>query len=129
MTTKEIAKGLVERCRQGKNNEAISAFYDPNIITYEADPSMPPSNGLAAVEAGAAWREENMVVHDRTLTGPYLNGDQFAVGFVYDVTHKPSGKRSILDEMALYRVSDGKVVEARFFYNTSMTCAEGTGNE
>lgn len=30
---------------------------------------------------------------------------------------KPTGKRQSMEEMALYTVKDGKVVEEHFFYN------------
>ena len=43
-----------------------------------------------------------------------MNGDQFAVRFALDVT--PSGgARMTMEEVALYTVRDGKIVEERFF--------------
>ena len=38
------------------------------------------------------------------------------VRFKYDVTNKPSGRRMIMDELALYQVKDGKIVREEFFY-------------
>jgi hypothetical protein len=35
MPTAEIAKGLVELCRQGKNIEAIEKYYSENIVSVE----------------------------------------------------------------------------------------------
>ena len=45
-----------------------------------------------------------------------LNGDQFAVRFHFDVTVKETGERRVMDEVGLYTVRNGKIVEERFFY-------------
>ena len=46
-----------------------------------------------------------------------LNGDDFTVRFVMDVTDKDSGQRMTMDEVALYRLKGGKIAEERFFYS------------
>jgi ketosteroid isomerase-like protein len=33
-------------------------------------------------------------------------------------THKPSGQRSKMSELAVYEVKDGKIVKEQFFYDT-----------
>ena len=42
--------------------------------------------------------------------------DAFAVIFRMDVTFKPTGARSKMDEVATYTVADGRIVEERFYY-------------
>ena len=51
------------------------------------------------------------------VEGPYVNGDDFTVRFVMDVTDKDSGQRMTMDEVALYRLKGGKIAEERFFYS------------
>ena len=41
---------------------------------------------------------------------PFVNGDQFAVKFQFDVTPKATGARATLDEVVLYTVPDRKSV-------------------
>jgi ketosteroid isomerase-like protein len=48
--------------------------------------------------------------------GPFINGDEFAVRFVMDLTFKETGDRRQMDEIAFYRLKDGKIAEERFFY-------------
>lgn len=60
---------------------------------------------------------DNHQVHEANVTGPWPNGDQFIVGFKYDITFKPSGKRFVMEEMALYTVKDGRIAREDFFYN------------
>ncbi|MEO7522381.1 MAG: nuclear transport factor 2 family protein [Gemmatimonas sp.] len=123
MTTMEIATQLVELCRQGKNGEALDTLYADDVVSVEA--MAPPggqqeSHGLAAVKGKSEWWVANHEIHSATVTGPWPHGDRFVVGFQYDITNKPSGKRMTLDEVALYTVGNGKIVRDEFFYDTGM---------
>lgn len=51
---------------------------------------------------------ENYEVNSAEVNGPFVGGDQFAVQYVFDTTFKPTGQRSVMTEMALYQVKDGK---------------------
>jgi ketosteroid isomerase-like protein len=55
-------------------------------------------------------------VHDFEVTGPFVNGDQFVVGFKMDLTPKSTGERTTMDEVGVYTIRDGKIAEERFFY-------------
>jgi ketosteroid isomerase-like protein len=71
--------------------------------------------GRKAVEAKGEWWYANHEVHNAKVEGPYVHGDQFVVRFTMEVT--PNGKsRLSLDEVGLYTVQDGKIVEERFFF-------------
>ena len=87
MTVKEIAAELVALCRAGKNDEAIARFYAEDIVSTEAMGPNPVSTGLAAIQAKSEWFKSAMEVHSATVNGPFINGDQFAVEFNYDVTN------------------------------------------
>jgi hypothetical protein len=49
--------------------------------------------------------------------GPYVHGHQFVVRFSMDITPKGES-RMTMDEVGLYTVMEGKIVEERFFYGT-----------
>jgi ketosteroid isomerase-like protein len=119
MSTIEIANKLVELCRQGRNLEA-KALYAEHAVSVEA--FAPPgaqkaSQGLAAIRAKSEWWVANHEVHSAHVAGPWPNEDRFIVGFQFDVTHKPSGQRMKMEEMALYTVEKGQIVREEFFYN------------
>jgi ketosteroid isomerase-like protein len=119
MSTIEIANKLVELCRQGRNMEA-KALYAEHAVSVEA--FAPPgaqkaSQGLAAIRAKSEWWVANHEVHSADVAGPWPNEDRFIVGFQFDVTHKPSGQRMKMEEMALYTVERGQIVREEFFYN------------
>lgn len=120
MNANDIGKKLVQLCKEGKNDESINTLYAQNVVSVEA--GAPPgmdrvSNGLDAVRAKSKWWNENHDIHKAETFGPYPHGDdRFAVRFVYDITHKPSGKRLTMDEVAVFTVANDKVVKEEFFY-------------
>ena len=120
MNTMEIATKLVSLCKQGENLSAIAALYADDAVSIEAA-AMPDGqrevSGKAAIEAKNRWWMDNHEVHAGSITGPWPHGDRFIVGFNYDVTHKPSGKRMQLDEAALYTIQHGRIVREEFFYD------------
>ena len=119
MNTLEIADKLVELCKQGRNHEA-KAFYADDAVSVEAfaPPGMQrESVGLAAIEAKGKWWRDNHEIHSFVVAGPWPHDPCFIVGFQYDVTHKPSGKRMKMEEMGLYTIANGKIVREEFFYS------------
>jgi ketosteroid isomerase-like protein len=123
MTTqvREVADELVELCRQGKNLEAVDRFYSPDIVSTEAAEmgGMPRVvRGQAGVRAkNEAWVKDTKV-HSSELRGPFPHGeDQFAVYAQYEVTPKTTGKKMKMEEVGVYTVRNGKIVEERFFYS------------
>lgn len=119
MTTNEVANTLVKLCSQGKFEEATRQLYSPQIVSMEA--GAPPggsreSKGIDAVIAKGKWWAENHDVHSSIVEGPLVAGAHFSVAFKIDVTFKPQGKRFTLEEIAVYKVADGKIVYEEFFY-------------
>ena len=122
MDTKQIGQRLVELCQQGRNDEAYATLYSPDIISVEAFPpaGMPAElKGFEAIGRKGEWWTQNHEIHSAGARGPYTVGDRFAVIFNFDVTPKAgpqSGKRTQMEEVALYTVKDGKIVREEFMY-------------
>lgn len=120
MNTMDIAKKMVDLCRQGKNMEALSTLFADDVVSVEAaaSPGMErEARGLSAVKAKGEWWMANHEIHSASLTGPWPHDDRFIVGFQYDVTNKLSGQRMKMDEVGLYQVCNGKIVREEFFYS------------
>ena len=120
MTTQEVADKLSELCSQGKFHEAMNTLYSPDIVSIEA--GAPPggsreAKGLAAVQAKGEWWNANHEIHSATLHGPLVAGSHFTVVFTLDVTFKPEGRRFKMEEIAVYKIADGKIVFEQFFYD------------
>ena len=75
----------------------------------------PKAEGMNAIhEKGKKWNELTEVVHGGTTEAPVVAGDYFACRMTLDFTAK-GGKRTLMEEIALYRVKDGKIVSEQFF--------------
>ena len=116
MTTREVGDRLVTLCRVGQNDAAITELYADAVVSVEAQEPMREVHGIEAVRGKGAWWVENHEVHGAVVQGPFVNGDQFAVHFQFDVTPKATGSRVTLDEIALYTVADDKIVHEVFLY-------------
>jgi hypothetical protein len=118
MSVKEIAEGMVALCREGKFEEAMTQYYSPDIVSIEAmEGEGQVAQGLEAVKAKGDWWTANHEIHSVTVSDPYPSGDQFAIHFSMDITYKQNNQRMTFDEIAVYKVVDGKIVHEQFFYS------------
>jgi len=118
MAVRDVAHGLVDFCRRGEFDAATEEFYSSDITSIEPHGDPLESHGIEEVRKKSEWWANTFDVHGVTVTGPYINGDQFTVRFEIDATNKASGERMMLDEIAVYSVRNDKVVYERF-YNLS----------
>ena len=120
MTTQEIAGAFAALCKAGQFEEAGERFWAEDVVSVEPMAGeMVVMTGKAAVRGKGEWWHANHDVHATETDGPYVNGDQFALRFRIDVTQKASGQRMQMEEVGLYTLRDGKVVEERFFFRGS----------
>jgi ketosteroid isomerase-like protein len=120
--TESVARELVECCKAGRNLDAISKLYSPDIVSIEAMDfeGMPAKmTGIDAIRKKNEWWYANFDVHGAEVDGPYVNGDQFAVKYAFDTTNKKTGQRRQDTEIAVYTVKDGKIVQDRFYNRLS----------
>ena len=116
MSTADVAAKFTAALKSGQFEEAESLWSD-EVVSFEAqDGPMREVRGRAAVHAKGEWWVANHDVHSFETSGPYVNGDQFALRFKIDVTPKATGQRTQMDEVGLYTVRGGKIAEERFFY-------------
>jgi ketosteroid isomerase-like protein len=117
MSIEALAKDFTELCRTGQFEEAGVKYWADDVVSLEnMDGPMREVRGKAAVKGKGDWWNAAHEVHDARVDGPFINGPQFAVRFWMDVTLKETGARTQMDEVGLYTVEGGKIVEERFFY-------------
>jgi hypothetical protein len=117
MTPQEIAADFTALCKAGAFEEAGRKYWAPGVRSLE--PMEGPAavaDGLEAVLAKGEWWYSAHEVHSVTTEGPYVHGNQFALRFTMDVTVRATGQRDTGEEIGLYTVADGKIVEERFFF-------------
>jgi ketosteroid isomerase-like protein len=117
MSIEAIAKDFTALCAKGAFEEAGEKYWSPDVVSIEPQEGpMQVAKGIAAVRGKGEWWYANHDIHATSAHGPFVNGDQFAVRFDMDVTPKQTGQRMQMQEVGLYTVRDGKIVEERFFY-------------
>jgi ketosteroid isomerase-like protein len=117
MNPNELGQKLVDLFNSGRHDEITATLYSPDIKSFEADGQL--SEGLDGLRKKYDWWESTFEVHGTTAKGPFPHGDdKVAVIYWMDTTHKESGQRSQMEEIAVYDVKDGKIVEERFFYTS-----------
>ncbi|WP_299526378.1 nuclear transport factor 2 family protein [Winogradskyella sp.] len=117
MTTKEIAEKLVNYCRNHQDEEAYQELYSPEITSIEMQEPMKEVHGFEGIQKKGQWWNENFEVHGVEVSDPLVGDNHFSVRFWMDTTHKPSGQRSQMSEIAVYEVKDGKILKEQFFYD------------
>jgi ketosteroid isomerase-like protein len=119
MSVNEIANRYVALCKEGQFHKCLDELFSKDAVSVEAfaPPGQDPvATGLQAIRAKGEWWVNNHEVHKGEVSGPYPNGNRFAVLFNFDITNKPSGKRMQMDEVGLFTVENGKIVREEFFY-------------
>lgn len=117
MNAKTIGEDVVALARAGQFDAIGETYWSPDVVSIEAmDGPMARLEGIEAVRGKTEWWNSAHQVHGGNAHGPWVNGDQFAVRYEIDVTNRESGERIAMDEIALYTVRDGKIVEERFYY-------------
>jgi len=117
MTTKEVAKRVVDLVRKQAWYEALDTLYDDNIVSVEAfsmSGGSPESRGKEAVRGKIDWWLNATQVHSFTADGPFVAHDRFVVQYDADVTDKESKQRRKLSEIGVYTMKDGNIVREEF---------------
>ena len=117
MTTKQVADRLVELCRKGEIFTAQGELYSDSILSLEpAYAQVPRAEGIKAVsEKGKQFASMIEATHGGSISEPTVHGNFFSLGWTLDVTMKGIG-RTMMDEICVYEVKDGKIVFEQFFY-------------
>ncbi|WP_289038196.1 nuclear transport factor 2 family protein [uncultured Zobellia sp.] len=119
METNEIASKLVAWCNAGDFEKPYQELYSDKIVSIENDGKAEGAyvEGFEGIKKKREWWQENFEVHSSKASDPVVADNWFSVKFTMDTTHKPSGQRSTMSEIAVYEVQDGKIVKEQFFYD------------
>ena len=121
MNTEQIAKRLVELCREGKYEQAQDELYAQDAVSIEMEGAPGGGagdvKGLAAIrEKGERWQANIETIHGGSVGDPIVAGDWFSVAMEIVATYKDMG-RMPMQEICVYQVRDGKIAREQFFYN------------
>ena len=117
MSTQEIANRLVELCRQGQYSQAYQELFADNAVAIEPEGApVQKTEGLQALLGKAAqFAEMTEEFFGNEVSDPVVADNYFAVRMWIDSKMKGQPRMS-MDELCLYQVKDGKIVQEQFFY-------------
>lgn len=118
MNTEQVANRLVELCRLGENMQALNELYADNVVSKEM-PGAPTERceGKEAVtKKSQEWYASVEEFHGGQISDPIVAGDHFSCKMEMDCTFKEQGRMQI-EEVCVYKVNQGKIVEEQFFYS------------
>ena len=117
MSTQDVANRLVEMCRQGQNLEAIEELYGENVNSREM-PGYPEelvSRKQNVWNKSKQWLDNVQEFHGGDIGDPIVAGNHFSCKMTFDVTFKDRGRQQ-MEEVCVFEVNDGKIVNEQFFY-------------
>ena len=119
MTTQEIATKWAEYCRTGQMDKAQQELYSDDCISLEMEGAQGfPTRveGIQGInEKGKQGEQMVEEFHGLEIEGPIVAGNHFTASMKMDITMKGQPRRND-EELALFRVEDGKIVSEQFFY-------------
>jgi limonene-1,2-epoxide hydrolase len=119
VSTEQVANQYVNWSREGKNFDIIDQLYADNIVSTEMPnwPGQTVTEGIKSVmEKNENWMANVQEFHGGTVSDPIIAGRHFTVRLDFDVTFKDSGRQQ-MEEVAVFEVKDGKIVNEQFFYD------------
>jgi ketosteroid isomerase-like protein len=121
MSAQEVSNRLIEIIKSGNPAEAHDNLYHPDIVSIESGGGEEStSTGVEACRQKGEWFTNMFEVHGSEVDGPYPNGEEFALHLTYDLTHKESGNRFKMKEVAMYTVENDKIVREKFYFDPSI---------
>ncbi len=119
-TPEQIGKQLVENFNKGKW-QINAKLWSSKLVGIEGGGLA--WHGMKNVEAKNKFWSKGNTSLGGSAEGPYLGATGFAVKFRMDIQDNASGKRTIMEEIGVYTVKNGKIIQEEFMYG-SMTPAE-----
>ena len=120
---RDLAREFIDRVFVHQEDAAIDQLVAPDFVPHTFGPMSPGREGLRAGmrRAGAGVSEARFEIHDTIA-----EGDRVAVRLTTSARHtgtfmgiEPTGNRYTIDEIHIFRVRDGQVVEHWHAFDTA----------
>ena len=117
MTTQEVAAKFYEYMQHGAFEKIYAELFSGDATSEETPGSVwGTAKGMKEIhEKGKKWAETVEEMHGGTTENLVVAGNYFTCYMTMDFKPK-GGERTIMQEIGLYQVKDGKIVSEQFFY-------------
>ncbi|MEC3908433.1 nuclear transport factor 2 family protein [Tamlana sp. 2201CG12-4] len=118
MSTQDVANKWAQMCREGKNLECIDELYADNVTSKEM-PGVPYGEFVAGKQnvwdKSKQWLDNVVEFHSGEISDPVVADNHFTSKMSFDVTFKDRGRQQ-MEEVCVFEVNSGKIVNEQFFY-------------
>ena len=118
MTTQEVANQLVKLCREGNYEQVYKELFVEDVWSIEPEGS--PGGKIQGMEAlrkkGEEWNAMIETVHSSNVGDPIVAENYFACTMSVNMTMKGASSPTLMEELCIYNVRDGKIISEQFFY-------------
>ena len=114
MTTQEIAEQLIEYCKAAKFDEAYNTLFAQHAQSIEPDGTI--ADGLAAILKKSETFGTTVQFVACEVGPAQIVGNYFSMTQTFHSVIRQTGEKKQMQEIAVYKVEQGKIVEERFFY-------------
>ena len=119
MNTKEVAQKWAKYCQEGTFDKAYQELYDQNCVSLEMKGypgGTERAEGMEAIaQKGEKWNSMVEQFHGVEIEGPIVAGNHFTATMKMDITMKGQ-PRNVDEEICVFKVENGKIVQEQFFY-------------
>lgn len=117
----DVAHDFTAMLRQGQFMAARERFWAADVRSIEPH-DLPGGisadvSGIEAARAKTAHWFGSRCIHDLSIDGPFVTGNQFALFLDMMIAGQPSGADQPFTEIAIFTVRDGQISEERYFYD------------
>ncbi|MBY0313029.1 MAG: hypothetical protein K2W85_13240 [Phycisphaerales bacterium] len=111
----QIGKQLVNDFNRGKW-EINMDLWSPKLVSIEGGGLA--WHGIKNVEIkNAGWMAQN-AIRGAVAEGPFVGSTGFSVKYRMDIEDRKTLKRTIMEEVGVYTVKNGKIVQEEFMYGS-----------
>jgi hypothetical protein len=116
LTPRDLGRDLVDLFNRGQFEEVEKRLWSPKIVSVEGEGVAMAWSGRRAVNAKNSGWMASHTMHGASAEGPYVGASGFAVKFRMDIEAKETGERTMMEEVGVYTVQNGKIVREEFMY-------------
>lgn len=118
MTVQEVATPFIKLLKEGKYDEAQEAFFSDDIVSIEPEgaPDRVQKGMKAILEKGKKFYEMVETIHTNEVSDPLIADKFFSVSIKSKMSFKGVPEPTMVDEIVVYHVTDGKIDKEEFFY-------------
>ena len=117
MKIDEIARKFVHWRNHNDAGRLRAELYSPDIESIEEGnmTEIGRVKGMEGLGKKGQGLKQYFEVHEIKASAPVVADNWFSVKFDIDTTDKISGERSVLSEIGVFKVQDGKIVKEHYF--------------